>query len=272
MRSSLSCDLLRLVFAGFLATLSCAINPIAAAERDRDGFESLFNGRDLTGWRNSGNWKIENGTIATIKGKWDDPSKGLEYTAEKLPYDFELYFEWKADEVNPLFRDATLFVGHFLFPVPVPFSRNSLDSIGTQYRYTTGKNSIVLATERVFTNFDSERDRYASTEQAFGARGGPAHEWNQGRITYQGPIIKHWINGQTAFEVDLDGAKDGKRQAEVDFELKRYNVAAIDRPIFQRQFDHWSDLRRRGLTLRLRNDGDLMWYRNIKLRSLVKEK
>ena len=39
------------------------------SDEEQAGFQSLFNGKDLSGWRHSGNWIVEDGAITrTQKG------------------------------------------------------------------------------------------------------------------------------------------------------------------------------------------------------------
>jgi len=59
-------------------------------------FRVLFNGHDLTGWKHSGNWKVEDGVI-TRSGR----GGSLVFTEQNIPDDFELQFEVKVDnELN----------------------------------------------------------------------------------------------------------------------------------------------------------------------------
>ena len=54
------------------------------------GFESLFDGKTLDGWKNAGNWEVVNGEIARVKR-----GGPLTYEKARVPDDFELRFEWK---------------------------------------------------------------------------------------------------------------------------------------------------------------------------------
>ena len=48
----------------FAATVICGVSPASAAVEEDDGFESIFNGKDLTGWDGDPRfWSIVDGAI-----------------------------------------------------------------------------------------------------------------------------------------------------------------------------------------------------------------
>ncbi len=75
-----------------------------AAKQPPKGFISLFNGKDLTGWKRhdglpgeknpTGKWTVENGTIVGIQ---DPPGAGGFLTTTETFHDFELLLETKID-------------------------------------------------------------------------------------------------------------------------------------------------------------------------------
>lgn len=75
-----------------------------AAKTPRKGFVSLFNGQDLTGWKQheglpnetkpTGKWFVENGAIVGVQ---DPPGKGGFLTTDETFRDFELLLETKID-------------------------------------------------------------------------------------------------------------------------------------------------------------------------------
>ncbi|MFN0199581.1 MAG: DUF1080 domain-containing protein [Planctomycetaceae bacterium] len=77
----------------FLILLALSMSTSIAAEKDEEGFELLFNGKDLTGWEgNFDLWKVENECIV-------GDSPGIEHnqflaTKEKFD-DFELRLEFR---------------------------------------------------------------------------------------------------------------------------------------------------------------------------------
>ncbi len=67
-------------------------NVLSKAEKEQ-GFQLLFNGKNLEGWKNSGNWKVVDQAISrTGRGG------SLVFETKKVPDDFELRFEWKVGE------------------------------------------------------------------------------------------------------------------------------------------------------------------------------
>jgi hypothetical protein len=73
-------------------------------------------------------------------------------------------------------------------------------------------------------------------------------EWNQARIVCKGTVIQHWLNGEKV--VDFDYANP-KWAAEVDLlRVRGGNLSA------------------RGAFLSLQDHGDLVWYRDILLRTI----
>ena len=79
-----------------VAVISCcttgvtADQPILTSDEQTAGFELLFNGENLDGWKQSGNWKVKNGVL-TRGGK----GGSLTFITKKIPDDFELRFDWK---------------------------------------------------------------------------------------------------------------------------------------------------------------------------------
>src|SRR5687768_15609182 len=76
----------------------------------KEGFTSLFNGKDLTGWKipegDNGHWKVINGVIdydALSEAKGD---KNL-YT-ERSFADFTLHIEWRFKEYSGLYPMPTI--------------------------------------------------------------------------------------------------------------------------------------------------------------------
>ena len=53
----------------FFVTVAFAEAPAQLSpEEVKDGFTMIFNGKDLSGWKHSGNWTVEDGVI-TRQGK-----------------------------------------------------------------------------------------------------------------------------------------------------------------------------------------------------------
>lgn len=97
----------RILFAPVLLILPLFL---AAEEAAPDGFTSLFNGRDLTGWKapegDNGHWKVVDGVIdydamseaSGDKNLWSDRDYG----------DFELMIDWRITETPFVNRNIPL--------------------------------------------------------------------------------------------------------------------------------------------------------------------
>ena len=91
---------LLLAAAGLAGTLSCAA---PADDLPPAGFTKLFNGHDLTGWKDdgSGHWKAENGMIVYDGGGWrpaPDTVFERNLRTEKDYGDFILLIDWKIEK------------------------------------------------------------------------------------------------------------------------------------------------------------------------------
>ncbi len=167
-------------------SMASADSPLSDDEKAA-GFTALFNGKDLDGWKHSGNWKVEDGVIAR-QGK----GGSLVYTTEKVPDDFELRFEWKVGKGS----------NSGVYYRPTQYEYQILDN--TVHR--DGKNARTSAASLYFCMPPSED----ATK--------PVGEWNQGRVVCKGTVVQHWLNGKKVVGFDY---KDPKWKANVDMLRQR---------------------------------------------------
>ena len=170
-----------LVMVGATRLLAEVPNSLSDAE-SRAGFQLLFNGQDLKGWRHRGNWKVEEGAISRA-----DRGGSLVYVGEKVPDDFELRFEWKVAKGS----------NSGLYYRPGQYEYQILDN----RVHRDGKNPRTSAASLYFCMAPS-RD---VTQ--------PAGQWNTGRIVCQGTVIQHWLNGEKVVGFDYT---DPRWKANVD--------------------------------------------------------
>jgi hypothetical protein len=179
--------------AALLATLTLAAN--AQDKKDEEGFTSLFNGKDLSGWiygkRGNGEnksgvgYQVADGSIyCTVK------DGGNLYT-EKEYGDFVFRFEVKLTE------NANNGIG-----IRAPLTGDSayegmeiqvLDDSGSQYK-----------------NLRPEQ-YHGSIYDCFAAKRGnqkPVGEWNEEEITAKGRQITVKLNGVVIVDANLDDLKD----------------------------------------------------------------
>src|SRR5215831_10368414 len=183
----------RIMTAALLATLTLAAN--AQDKKDEEGFMSLFNGKDLSGWiygkRGNGEnksgvgYQVADGVIfCTVK------DGGNLYT-EKEYGDFVLLFDFKLTE------NANNGIG-----IRAPLTGDSayagmeiqvLDDSGSQYK-----------------NLRPEQ-YHGSIYDLVGCKRGfqkPVGEWNEEEIMAKGRQIKVTLNGTVIVDANLDDIKD----------------------------------------------------------------
>ncbi len=166
----------------FAASLICysivradSLNVLSDEEK-RDGFELLFNGRDLEGWNQAGNWKVEDGVFGRA-----DKGGGITYKVKPIPDNFELRFDWK---VGPGSNSGVYYR-------PGQYEYQVLDNA----KHGDGKNPRTSAASLYFCMPPSKD----ATK--------PVGEWNSGRIICQGTVIQHWLNGVKVVDFDYTDPK-----------------------------------------------------------------
>jgi hypothetical protein len=164
----------------FTIAINAGDSPNALTEKEKkSGFELLFNGKDLKGWENNGNWSVEDGAIARKKG-----GGGLTYKVKKIPDDFELRFEWKVARGS----------NSGIYYRPGQYEYQILDN----KVHGDGKNPRTSAASLYFCMAPSKD----ATK--------PVGAWNTGKIVCQGSIIQHWLNGVRVIDFDYNSPKWAK--------------------------------------------------------------
>jgi len=147
-----------------------APNTLSETERDQ-GFELLFNGRSLAGWKHSGNWKAQKGAIAR-SGR----GGSLVYVSKKVPDDFELRFHWRVAAGS----------NSGIYYRPGQYEYQILDNA----KHVDGRNPRTSAASLYFC--------IAPSHDATAKVG----TWNTGRIVAKGTVIQHWLNGKKVIDFD----------------------------------------------------------------------
>ena len=156
-------------------------------EKNNDGFESIFDGKTLTGWKGAlDNYEVKDGSIVTKKGH------GGTLFTEEVYKDFSVRLEFKLPEAG-----------------------NS----GLAIRYP-GKGSPHLDGMCELQVLDTEHPKYKDIDprQAHGSVYGkiaahrgylrPTGEWNFQEVTVQGPKIKVELNGFVILDGDVSTVKE----------------------------------------------------------------
>lgn len=172
-----------------LGLLGLTIPAATAAEKTEEGFVSLFNGKDLTGWKGSvDGYKVEDGAIVCRKG-------GNLYT-EKEYANFVLRFSFKC-----------------------PAGGNN--GIGLRY---SGKGDAAFKEGMELQILDDGHPSYKGIQpyQSHGSVYGvaaakrghlkPAGEWNEQEVVADGNKIKVTLNGVVILDADLTPFVEGKEK------------------------------------------------------------
>jgi hypothetical protein len=233
------------------AATSVAPNQLTDEER-QDGWQLLFDGTSLRGWRGLGrdtvptaHWAVDSGAIHKIPSGQvpvqadGQPLGGGDLMTDATYGDFELAWEWK---VAPGANSGVKYnVSEQLSTSIQP--RNAAKGFEYQIidddRHPDGK----LVRHKTGDLYDllssNERKRVR-----------PVGEWNQSRILYRGTHGEHWLNGARVVEYDL-----GTPRMDSALAASKYRTIP------------WFAERRRGHVV-LQDHGDAVWYRAIRIRAL----
>ncbi len=215
---------------GLLLAAGCSAAPTSG-----DGFVSLFNGRDLSGWQAgpASQWTVEDGVIA-LRGRSDGKEHNGDYLWTKETYgDFVLELEFRVPERAN--SGVFLRTSDLADPVYTGLEMQVANSYGREPLSRGGTAGALY-------------DCVAPSKNAVRKPG----EWNQVRITCRGPRIEIVLNGETVVDADLDrwtepmknpdGSKNKFPRAMKDFARSGY--------------------------IGLQDHGLPVWYRNLRIKKL----
>jgi len=213
-----------------------------------DGWQLLFDGKSLDGWRGigietvpEGHWKIENGAIKKIASgdvptmPDGQPLKGGDLMTKKTYKDFELKFEWK---ISPGGNSGV----KYNVDEEVSIKNGSSHALGYEYQ--------VLDDEKHSDNLNPTH-RAASLYDLIEAKGKtlkPVGEYNTARIVFVGNHLEHWLSGKKVVEADTDSPEFQEL-----FQKSKYH----NHPNFTVHKD---------AHIVLQDHGNDCWYRNIKIK------
>lgn len=162
-------------------------NTLSAAEK-QEGFELLFNGKDLTGWKNNNGKpiavEVEDGAIQTYK------SGGYVVMHEREFGDFTLRCDFKLSRPN---TNSGIFIrmSNPKNPVQSGFEVQVMGGKGT------GRHDLGAIYDLVAPSKNMSK---------------PVGEWNSIEITCKGPLISVKVNGEAVSKIDLDDYKEPKKR------------------------------------------------------------
>jgi hypothetical protein len=184
--------LLRLLPACLLALSIYAADLHPAA--DATGFVPLFNGKDLTGWKTTGNWLVEPDGSVSLHPR--EGEKGWQrydayLSTEKQYADFTLDLEFKINAKGN--SGVFMRVGDMKEPVKTGFEVQILDTYGLEKPGHHDCGGIVHGT-------GPSKNMVK-----------PAGEWNRYTITVQGRSVKVVFNGEQVIDTTLEAMKMADR-------------------------------------------------------------
>lgn len=249
--------------AALLALAACAPAPESAARMvpDPDGFQPLFDGKTLNGWRGEeGLWRVENGTIIG---------------ATPVPLPENTYLRYNGTfgdfEVRLQYRMSTEIANTGLQYRSRPLARNSFDMAGYQANIVTkhadqtfamlfdehgrdmmvayGENARIVADPGAQRGFRAIVKECVNSRQAIMAAQRPYPEWNDLVVIAHGNHLIHAINGVVTLQVVDD---DPRAPASGQFGLQIHRDLAMSsefRNIAVRKLNAMPDLAGRFVTV-----------------------
>lgn len=199
----------KLALTGWIALVAVVGGVWAADNTPPEGFTSLFNGRDFSGWKvpegDNGHWQVIDGVIdydALSEAKGD---KSL-YTEREFG-DFVLHVDWRIKEtpyINPnvpyILPDGT----HARDISGKPMKLALPDSDSGIYLRGSGKNQVNIwcwpAGSGEFYGYRMDAKMPPEVRAAVTPRtqaDNPVGEWNRFEITIRGDRVQVVLNGKT---------------------------------------------------------------------------
>jgi cytochrome c len=219
-----------------------AHNTLTEAEKAA-GWKLLFDGKSTAGWRKfkgdkaGAAWKVKDGTLYldnTQKADWQAANGGDIMTNDEYE-NFEIALEWK---IQPCGNSGIMF--------------NVVESGQYQYVWNTGPEMQILDNPcHPDGRIEKHRagDLYDMIETKFVAVN-PAGEWNYVRLISNKGNVEFWLNGYKL----------------VTFQM---NTPEWDSLIASSKFKDMAGFgKAKKGHISLQDHGDMVWFRNIKIRSL----
>jgi 3-keto-disaccharide hydrolase len=205
----------------------------SAGQACADDWQSLFDGKSLSGWKSYKSatigdaWVIDNGTLhLSHRG-------GGDIITEQTWADFEFEFEWKISEGGNSGVMYRVRVGD-----KAPYMSGPEYQLLDDGRHRDGKNPNTASASL-----------YAMIAPT-GRKLNPVGEWNSAKIVLRNNQLQHWVNGVKVVETTMG---DDTWEAMVkDSKFKTW-------PQFGKSA--------RG-HLCLQDHGDKVWFRNLRIREL----
>ncbi|MDX1681051.1 MAG: DUF1080 domain-containing protein [Akkermansiaceae bacterium] len=175
----------------------------AAVPADEEGFEPMFNGKDLSGWQTTGNWKVKEGNIVTLEPRpgehgWQRYADYLTTAGKYGNFELKLDFKFEPKGNSGVFMR----VGNLEDHVNSGFEVQILDTHGKE-KFGPHDCGGVIRTA-------------APSEMVVK----PAGEWNRYHITLVDSQLKVVLNDVQIIDIDISKTdlKDRPMEGHISFQ------------------------------------------------------
>jgi hypothetical protein len=210
-----------------------APNTLTAAEKAA-GWQLLFDGRSLDGWRGyrkdtppEAGWEVKDGTLRTVA-----KAKGSDIITTRSFTDFELSWEWRV----------------------VPGGNNGLKYFVTEKRPQSPGHEYQMIDDAGYPGKlgpgHLTADFYEVLPAAADKPVRPGGEWNSSRIVVRGTHVEHWLNGKNVLTYEL-----GSEAVKAGIEKSKFK----GHPGFGEKITG---------PIMLTYHQDECWYRSVKIREI----
>lgn len=230
------------------------INMLSSAEK-KEGWKLLFDGKTLNGWRSyystdsPSKWTIEDGCLKNPKGTGRPRTGGGDLMTDELFTDFDFRFEGSIQQGGNsgliyFFQERQNNPGARMYmgddgTSPVGFEYQLLDDERNADAIQNGPLHAAGSLYFVFAPNDAKKLK-------------PAGEFNESRIIVKGNHVEHWLNG--AKIVSFDFGSQELKDAIAKSKYKSVPGFGVKAPTH----------------LMLQDHGDVIKFRNMKIRTLSK--
>lgn len=217
----------------------------------KNGWKLLWDGKTSQGWRGAklqefpeNGWEIKDGILTVLASDGGESTGGGDIVTEDLYQDFELKVDFKITE------GANSGIKYY---VNTDLKKGEGSSIGLEYQILDDMRHP----DAKLGNHDGSRtlaSLYDLIQADTQKRVNPIGDWNHARIVSQNKHVEHWLNGIKVLEYER--ASDDYRKL-----------------VKESKYVDWPDFgeAEKGNIL-LQDHGNLVHFRNIKIREINSEK
>ncbi|MBC7927467.1 MAG: DUF1080 domain-containing protein [Bryobacteraceae bacterium] len=258
-----------------LASLACSAENTLTPEEKRAGWQLLFDGTSLKGWKDPAQknvpnraWVVDNGTLKTVtSGEGKKFSEDLIH--ERQFKDFNLRFDWKllpGGNTGLKYRiQREIFMdeqkagpGRF----EEMMGRETAQHVSDRTKYSGGQAQVyTVGFEFQLLDDEGHPDGKRNASHRTGAlysfipaaktAANPPGQWNSSELVVKGDHFEHWLNGDKVLEGSL---RDPAVKAGAE---KRWAPAPVIRDLLTNPKPVGS--------LALQHHGDEVWFRNLRV-------